>query len=88
MAKKTAIEWLVEQIKSKTDNLPTNTKENRRLKGAYVDCLMMLKKAKEMLEQQIIDAYNQGWNDRGNDDGDYKQFEDAEQYYNETFKAK
>lgn len=50
--KQTAVELLIEQIKSKADNLPTNTKENRMAKGIYVDCLMMVKQAKEMEEQQ------------------------------------
>lgn len=36
---------LIEQIKLKADSIPTNTKENRRAKGAYVDCLMMAKEA-------------------------------------------
>lgn len=53
---KTAIELLIEQIKSKADSLPYNTKENRIAKGIYVDCLMMAKQARGMEEQQIIDA--------------------------------
>jgi hypothetical protein len=57
--KQTAVELLIEQIKSKADSLPYNTKENRIAKGIYVDCLMMAKQAKEMEKQQIIDAYNQ-----------------------------
>ena len=51
---KTAIELLIEQIKSKADSLPYNTKENRIAKGIYVDCLMMAKQARGMEEQQII----------------------------------
>ena len=39
------MEELIKQIKFKADSIPTNTKENRRVKGAYVDCLMMLKEA-------------------------------------------
>jgi hypothetical protein len=46
----TAVELLIEQIKSKADKLPTNTKENRMAKGIYVDCLLMARKAKEMEE--------------------------------------
>ena len=46
--KKTAVELLIEQIKSKADKLPTNTKENRMAKGIYVDCLLMARQAKEM----------------------------------------
>jgi len=49
---KTAVEWLVEEIKIKADNLSTNTKENRIAKGVYVDCLLMARKAKEMDKQQ------------------------------------
>lgn len=36
---------LIEQIKLKADSIPTNTKENRIAKGAYVDCLIMAKEA-------------------------------------------
>ena len=50
--KQTAVEWLCEQIKSKADNLPTNTKENRMAKGIYVDCLIMARQAKEMEKEQ------------------------------------
>ena len=35
---------LIEEIKLKADSIPTNTKENRRAKGAYVDCLLMAQK--------------------------------------------
>ena len=48
----TAVELLIEQIKSKADKLPTNTKENRMAKGIYVDCLLMARQAKEMEKQQ------------------------------------
>ena len=50
--KKSAVEFLIEQIKIKADNVPTNTKENRMAKGIYVDCLIMAKQAKEMEKQQ------------------------------------
>jgi hypothetical protein len=50
--KQTAVEWLIKQIKSKADNLPTNTKENRMAKGIYVDCLLMARQAKEMEKEQ------------------------------------
>lgn len=40
---------LIEQIKLKADSIPTNTKENRRAKGVYIDCLMMVKEASKNL---------------------------------------
>jgi hypothetical protein len=80
--KQTAVDWLVEQIKSKADNLPTNTKENRRAKGIYVDCLMMARQAKEMEKQQIIDAYIEA------SENPALILEDAEDYYQDTFKNK
>ena len=67
--KQTAVELLIEQIKSKADNLTTNTKENRMAKGIYVDCLIMAKEAKEMEEQQqgyseenMEEMHNYGYN--------------------------
>ena len=34
---------LIKKIKFKADNINTNIQENRRIKGAYIDCLMMVK---------------------------------------------
>lgn len=48
---------IIEQIELKAKNTPTNTKENRRVKGAYVDCLMMLK-ANRQLEQDSERKYS------------------------------
>ena len=78
----TAVELLIEQIKSKADSLPYNTKENRIAKGIYVDCLMMAKQAKEMEKQQIIDAFKRGTINEMNGIEEIN----SEQYYNETFK--
>jgi hypothetical protein len=86
--KQTAVDWLVEQIKSKADNLPTNTKENRRAKGIYVDCLMMARQAKEMEKEQIIDACNQTDFEDINGMGIHETITKGEQYYNKTFKKK
>ena len=68
----TSIEWLIEEL---TPSIALQQK--------YIDELK--EKAKEMHKQEIIDAWN---------DGDYayfysketgKDFENGEQYYNETF---
>ena len=64
---KTAVEWLVRQL-SKEWQL-----EDRDL--------YLIEQAKEMFEEQIMDAYNQGSNDYGS------QCYQPEQYYNETFKS-
>jgi len=34
---------LIEQIKSKADSIGTSTAMDRRVKGAYVDCLIMVR---------------------------------------------
>ena len=56
--KQTAVEWLMEQIKSKADSLPYNKKENRMAKGIYVDCLIMAKQALEMEKLQHGETWN------------------------------
>jgi hypothetical protein len=81
--KQTTVETLIEQIKSKADSISFNTKENRRIKSIYVDCLLMARQAKEMEKQQIIDAmYVTQRTDF------YVKYESSEHYYNETFKKK
>ena len=39
------MEELLKQIGQKALDCPTNTKESRARKGAYVDCIMMIKEA-------------------------------------------
>lgn len=70
------------------DKIKQNIKDIGKSDPAFVAGLKAamacfdLKKEKD----QISDAYNTGWNDRGNDDGDYAQFESGEDYYNKTYK--
>lgn len=55
---------LIEQIKLKADSIPTNTKENRRVKGAYVDCLMMVKEAsKNLVLAHVSGSLQINWDD-------------------------
>ena len=62
----TAVEWLFEKL--------WNTGKDKFTWYA------ILKQAKEMGKEQIIDAYDKGEFNQGCN-------EDAEQYYNETFKS-
>jgi hypothetical protein len=67
MSKQTAVEWLETELKK----LP------------MVDVVKVFKEAKEMEQEQIIHAFNEGnqsdWNNEIGDGG--------QQYYNETFKG-
>ena len=69
---RTAVEWLVEQMKQR---------ESQGLTLSMYELEMFAEQAKEMFEEQIMDAYNQGSNDYGS------QCYQPEQYYNETFKS-
>jgi Zn/Cd-binding protein ZinT len=79
MAQQTAVDWLVEQFK----------------KRGYIKDLvphLLLEQTKDMEKDQIKSAYNKGYQDGEIDsldakDGDVQFFEDAEQYYNETYNA-
>jgi len=71
---KTAVEWLIEQIKKDS---------NLRLRGFDIDGVG--KQAKEMEKQQIIDAANL---QRSDYRGMPTYNKSGEQYYNETFKTK
>ena len=65
----TSIEWLVEQINKHWDNKNINSDE-------------LIKQAKEMHKQEIIDAYKKGQELWFYENPNYM----AEQYYQETFK--
>jgi hypothetical protein len=63
--KQTAVEWLLEEL----------------VKGDFDQQQIAIKQAKEMEKQQIIDAYQQGFNNAY-----FANPLSKEQYYNETFK--
>ena len=42
---------LIEKLESKIKGTPTNTSENRRIRGAYTDCLIMVKEAITAIQQ-------------------------------------
>jgi hypothetical protein len=69
----TAVEWLQEQF----------LKHEIEIKD-FEKYLFI--KANELFEQQIKDAYNRGYQDATNDYRDMGIFEDAELYFNETYK--
>jgi hypothetical protein len=70
----TAIDWLVEELKSRSIDL---NKWNSDL----------VEQAKEMEKQQIIDAYGVGYLTDFKLNSDYTT-QTPEQYYNEIFKSK
>jgi len=76
--KQTAVEILFDRIKLKADSIPTNNQANRLIKGAYVDCLMLIREAKEMEKEQIMNAFDECGNWQDN-------YTDSEHYYNETY---
>jgi hypothetical protein len=64
--KQTAVEWLEERIQSDM---------------TFMEVLGLIRQAKEMEKEQIINAYNISWKLRD------KPYATAEKYYNETFKS-
>jgi hypothetical protein len=70
MNKQTAVEWLFEQL---------------YLSQGYGNTIEMLEQAKEMEKEQIIDAFDCGIYDGGENVSHYNM--NAEQYYNETYKS-
>ena len=71
--KQTAVEWLVEQI--------SYTTTSSEIISYHKDISKLVEQAKEMEKEQIIEAMNR----MGNTDF-YCEYEDPEQYYNETYK--
>jgi hypothetical protein len=75
--KQTAVEWLVEQIRN-----------DKFIKAS--DQIKLINQAKEMEKQQIEDAWESAITDFWNSEKDSYKISnvnnDAEQYYNETFK--
>lgn len=79
----TAVEWLVQQIETGKIEIVYSDKIHS------IRCLPeFVKEALEMEKQQIIDSFFIGYKD-ANDNlniADISIYQDAEQYYNETYK--
>ena len=71
--KQTAVEWLIEKI-------TTEVHSEDEWSGIFID-------AKEMEKNQIINAYLKSKRKRTDFLGALKIMDEAEQYYNETFKS-
>jgi hypothetical protein len=71
----TAVEWLVNQLKGRSVDLemPWN--------------IDLVKQAKEMHKQEIINTYRDGRSDQQSEKPSRFYNRMAEQYYNETFKS-
>jgi len=68
---KTAVEWLIENYLDLSDEYNTLSLEE------------IVKQAKEMEKEQIQDAYENGVKETNS----RCEYQEAEQYYNETFKS-
>ena len=79
--KQTAVEWLIGELK-KYDSAGLKDQSNYVIEMPTHILTELEEQAKEMEKQQIIDAFNVGFKDRG------LSFLQGEQYYNKTFKNK
>jgi hypothetical protein len=78
--KKTAVEWLVKEVES-ISNSKIESKEERI--ELYNEAIT---KAKEMEKEQIMEAFLESFAVKHNEKWRTMLKEQAEQYYNETFK--
>jgi hypothetical protein len=88
MSKITAVEWVIdeiEQMEKILDNLIKNDVSLKKDVDAVFTATTLLKMkciiAKEMEKEQIMDAYNDGSKQNG-----FPLKNEAEEYYNETYK--
>jgi hypothetical protein len=78
--KKTAMQEMIKKLEEKRDMWKADGKlSHRQIRGTYVIAILIAKELLEMEEQQIIDAYEDGYSDSDNT------FELNKEYYNETF---
>lgn len=82
--KQTAVEFLIDQLESKGESWENVSIGRIQISIKVEDYLELQKQAKEMEKEQIIDANIAGQMFIGACPGHYKN--DAEEYYNDTFK--
>ena len=78
--KETAVSIATQRLLNLSKGLPTNTKENRAIKGAYVHASQIVKEYLEMEKSQLFDAFIAG-DERGTKDIPFN----CEQYYAQTY---
>lgn len=79
MKQQTAVEWLVEQIKSDQNEKALSPNE----------WMQVIEQANKMFEEQIVQTYNDGYKDGQSDldsSKDILEFSNAKLYYNEIYK--
>ena len=79
MTQQTAVEWLVEQIKSDQNQKALSPNE----------WMQVIEQANKMFEEQIVQTYNDGYKDGQSDldsSKDISEFSNAKLYYNEIYK--
>lgn len=79
--KQTAMQEMIKKLEEKRDMWKADGKlSDRQIRGAYVTAILIAKELLEMEKQQIIDAYQQGFNNAY-----FANPLSKEQYYNETY---
>jgi hypothetical protein len=83
---------LIEKIKAKADSLGVSRKEDRRVKGVYVDCLLMVEDSFKELDDILEDAEHIASlmdNGRSNHSlGESQGFENGAQWVIDAIKAR
>jgi sulfatase maturation enzyme AslB (radical SAM superfamily) len=79
--KQTAVEWLIEQMKTYNMTVSVHNTSHQNVMDFY----KAIEQAKEMEKEQIENAFNYGVYDGGGLIKKYKM--SGEKYYNETFKS-
>jgi hypothetical protein len=82
MPKQTAVEWLIEQLEEKGDMRETPSIRNLQLNINTSDYLLLKRQALAMEKEQIVKAFEVGYNQNYE-----QQYDTIEQYYNETYKG-
>ena len=70
MKQQTAVDWLIDNLKGQLN---------------IDEVTSIIKRAKEMQKEQIIEAYHQGVTDEYGDSLEFGDCTDGESYYNETY---
>jgi len=70
MKQQTAVDWLIDNLKGQLN---------------IDEVTSIIKRAKEMQKEQIIEAYHQGVTDEYGDALEFGDCTDGEAYYNETY---
>lgn len=84
----TPLAKLIDKLEEKKAMFPNQTAAHREIRKTYTAAILVAKSLQKEEKINYQNSWIHGWNDRGNDDGDFSQHKDAAHFFKENYTQK